>query len=140
PYEPLGVTAEQLRVVDAFLLFCLLADSPATAPADYLLDQENQKRIVYAGRDPDLQLLRGESVVPMRGWAEELLGQIAACAALFDASSGGDDYARAIAQQQKKLADPELTPSARVLRDLQEQRLSFSEHSLALAQQHRDYF
>lgn len=140
PYEPLGVSAEQLRVMDAFLLFCLLADSPATSPTDYLRDQENQARIVYAGRDPQLQLLRGEQVLPMQVWAAELLEQISACAALFDASSGGDTYAQALALQKEKLANPELTPSARVLRDLQEQGLSFAEHSLGLAEQHRAYF
>lgn len=140
PYEPLGVSADQLRMMDAFLLFCLLADSPGTSPADYLRDQENQTRIVYSGRDPQLQLLRGEQVLPMGVWAEELLEQITRCAALLDVSSGGDDYVRAMALQKEKLADPELTPSARVLRDLREQGLSFAEHSLALAEQHRAYF
>src|SRR5690606_5084548 len=47
PYEPLGITAEQMRLMDAFLLFCLLHDSPYTGAEEYREGQENQKRVVY---------------------------------------------------------------------------------------------
>lgn len=28
PFEPIGITAQSLRLLDVFLLHCLLADSP----------------------------------------------------------------------------------------------------------------
>jgi len=140
PYEPLGVSAEQLRVIDAFLLYCLLNDSPETPQAEYAEWLENQKRIVYFGRDPELQLLRDGKTVGFKNWATEILDGALACAKLLDQSNGASDYANAIAEQYKKLDNPELTPSAQVLADMKNQGKSFFEHTLALAEAHRQHF
>lgn len=140
PYEPLGVSEEQLRVIDAFLLYCLLSDSPTTPQNEYAEWQENQKRIVYSGRDPSLSLLRDGHEVAFKDWAQEILEQSTACAKLLDQSYGGVDYVNAVSNQFAKLSNPELTPSARVLADLKNQHKSFFEHTLALAETHRQYF
>jgi glutamate--cysteine ligase len=140
PYEPLGVSADQLRVMDAFLLYCLLQDSPATSDRDYHQDQENQKLIVNNGRDPELQLVRGDSEVPLATWAAELLADTAKCANLLDQALGGKAYAAAVQTQRQKLTQPELTPSAQVLRDINTSGGSFFSQTMMLAEQHRRYF
>ena len=140
PYEPLGVNEEQLRVIDAFLLYCLLSDSPETPEDEYAEWQENQKRIVYSGRDPALTLLRDGNEVAFKDWAQEILERSLDCAKLLDQSYCGEDYVSAVSTQFAKLSNPELTPSARVLADLKTQDRSFFEHTLALAEAHRRYF
>jgi glutamate--cysteine ligase len=140
PYEPLGVSEEQLRVIDAFLLYCLLSDSPETPENEYAEWQENQKRIVYTGRDPALNLIRDGNEVAIKDWAQEILDSSLDCAKLLDQSYGGEDYGIAVASQFAKLSNPDLTPSARVLADLATQHTSFFEHTLALAEAHRQYF
>lgn len=140
PYEPLGITQEQMQVMDAFLLYCLLSDSPQTDEREFYQGQQNQKRIVNAGRDPELMLLRGDSEIPMRRWAEEILQGSRACAGLLDQAKGGTAHLQALDVQGAKIADPELTPSARVLRDMSAQGQSFYAHSLQLAEQQRAYF
>lgn len=140
PYEPLGVTAEQMYLMDAFLLFCLLQDSPVTGAEEYRQGQENQRRVVMEGRNPALELLRGDRSLDMRAWAQELLEATAECAALLDQAKGGEHYRQAVASQYAKLAQPELTPSARVLTDMQRNEQSFFEHSMSLAEEHRAYF
>lgn len=140
PYEPLGVTAEQLRVIDAFLMYCLLSDSPETPYGEYAEWQENQKRIVYFGRDPELKLLRDGKEVPFKDWAGEILDSSLACAKLLDQSYSGGDYVQAVNNQYAKLSNPALTPSARVLADLASDGNSFFEQTLALAEAHRQYF
>lgn len=140
PYEPLGVNAEQLRVMDAFLMFCLLQDSPETNCTVWAEEQQNQKDIVYAGRDPQLQLLNQGQSVPMRSWAKDILEQTLICARLLDEANGSTQYEEAVRQQFAKLEDPSLTPSARVLADMQTEDISFFTHSLQLAEQHRRWF
>ena len=140
PYEPLGVNEEQLRVIDAFLLYCLLSDSPETPEDEYAEWQENQKRIVYSGRDTSLTLLRDGNEVAFKDWAQEILERSLDCAKLLDQSYCGEDYVSAVSTQFAKLSNPELTPSARVLADLKTQDRSFFEHTLALAEAHRRYF
>lgn len=140
PYEPLGVNAEQLHVIDAFLLYCLLSDSPETPTEEYAEWQENQKRIVYSGRDPELRLLREGKEVSFKNWAKEILTKSSECAALLDQQTGTQAYAKAVNQQFAKLDNPALTPSARVLKDLETQHKNFIEHTLTLADTHRRYF
>lgn len=140
PYEPLGITIEQMQVMDAFLLYCLLSDSPETDEREFYQGQENQKRIVNGGRDPALELLRGDDSVSMHIWAQEILRGSTACAELLDQAKGGDAYQQALTLQVAKLENSELTPSARVLRDMTNAKQSFYAHTLALAEQHRAYF
>jgi glutamate--cysteine ligase len=140
PYEPLGITIEQMQVMDAFLLYCLLSDSPETDEREFHQGQENQKRIVNNGRAPELELLRGDGGVSMRSWAQEILQGSNACAELLDQAKGGSAYHQAIALQFAKLQDAELTPSAQVLRDMTNAQQGFYAHTLALAEQHRAYF
>jgi glutamate--cysteine ligase len=140
PYEPLGITIEQMEVMDAFLLYCLLSDSPETDEREFYQGQENQKRIVNSGRDPALELLRGDHSVTMRSWAQEILHGSSRCAELLDQAKGGNAYSKAITLQLAKLENPDLTPSARVLRDMTKEQQSFYAHTLALAEEHRLYF
>ena len=140
PYEPLGITIEQMQVMDAFLLYCLLSDSPETDEREFHQGQENQKRIVNSGRDLALELLRGDNSITMRAWAQEILQGSDACAELLDQAKGGNAYRQALSLQLAKLENPELTPSARVLRDMTSAQQSFYAHTLALAEQHRAYF
>ncbi|WP_189420623.1 glutamate--cysteine ligase [Cellvibrio zantedeschiae] len=140
PYEPLGVSAEQLRVIDAFLLYCLLSNSPETPRSEYTEWLENQKRIVYFGRNPELTLLRQGKEVNFAEWAKEILDSSLACARLLDQANGGEDYTAAVNRQFAKVSDPSLTPSARVLADMHAQGKSFFDHTLALAELHRQFF
>ena len=140
PYEPLGITAEQIHVMDAFLLFCLLHDSPVTGSEEFREGQENQSRVVNEGRSAGLQLLRAGHSVEMREWAEEILTATAQCAELLDQANGGEDYRQAVAAQFRKLANPELTPSAMVLHDMAREEKTFFGQTMELAQQHYTYF
>lgn len=140
PYEPLGITTEQMQVMDAFLLYCLLSDSPPIDEREYYQGQANQKLIVNQGREPGLELLRGDKPVPMKDWAQEIIRGSMACADLLDQAKGGNAYQQALQKQVDKINDASLTPSARVLRDMEKNQQSFYAHALALAEEHRSYF
>lgn len=140
PYEPLGVSETQLRVIDAFLMYCLLSDSPVAGENEYAEWLENQKRMVYSGRDPALRLLRDGSEIAFSDWAQEILEHTRDCAKLLDQSYSTADYVDAVNLQFAKLSNPELTPSAQLLADLKDQHKSFFEHTLALAESHHQYF
>lgn len=140
PYEPLGITDTQIRLMDAFLHFCILSPSPETHEKEFYQGQENQRRIVNRGREPELLLERGDREVLMRDWALEILQACVQTANLLDKSSGSDNYQTAIAEQINKIHYPELTPSAKILQEMREQKKSFFQFSLDLAKQHADYF
>jgi glutamate--cysteine ligase len=140
PYAPLGITIEQMQTMDAFLLYCLLSDSPATDEREFYQGQENQSRVVNEGRAAELKLLRGNHNVLMRDWAREILQGSLACAELLDKAKGADHYRLTVSAQLAKIDNPDLTPSAQVLRDMTHAQQSFYAHTLAQAEQHRAYF
>ncbi|MEG2034656.1 MAG: glutamate--cysteine ligase, partial [Janthinobacterium sp.] len=76
-------------------------------------------RTVKEGRKPGLTLRRDGADITLRAWGEELLARIAPVAALLDsrnaARQGGTQHAASLAAQARKLADPDATPSAKVL-------------------------
>lgn len=136
PFEPLGISLQTSRFLDAFLLFCALDESPLTDDAEGRENTENFARVVKQGRRPGLGLLRKGVEVDLQGWGLALLDRIAAAGELLDTQRGDDEHARTLAAQRKKLQVPELTPSAQVLAALHENGGSFSAFSLKQSRAH----
>lgn len=127
PYLPVGIDAQLMRFLDAFLLFCLLSESPQGDPAGIAELKQNMKMVVNEGRRPGLHLQRDGAAIGLRQWAEELLLGIAPISELLDRAHGTRAYGDSLGVQRAKVADPELTPSARFLRDLRAQNAGYAE-------------
>jgi len=65
PFEPVGIGLQQMRLLDIFLLHCLLSDSPPDSPQEIAAMARNQRRIAERGRDPQLRLHRTAELVPV---------------------------------------------------------------------------
>jgi glutamate--cysteine ligase len=116
PFEPIGISVETGRFLDAFLLFCALDESPAINVAESAVHARNFARTVKEGRRPGLLLTRGDEEVSLQAWANELIERIRPVAALLDEQhNDGGVHAASLAAQQAKIDNPALTPSARVL-------------------------
>jgi glutamate--cysteine ligase len=77
--------------------------------------------------------------VELKVWAGELLERILPLAELLDRSQGSGAHVEALAQQQAKVADVEMTPSAQVLAILR-QGQSFTDFALQQSLRHAEYF
>ncbi|MHA6494923.1 glutamate--cysteine ligase [Pseudomonas borbori] len=139
PFLPLGIDLSEARFLDAFLLFCALQDSPLLESRECHACTDNFLSVVKEGRRPGLQLQRGDGPVALQTWAHELLEQIQPLADLLDQSLTGDAHQRALQAQRAKIEDPNLTPSAQVLAQLQ-QGESFSQFALRHSKEHAQYF
>jgi glutamate--cysteine ligase len=120
PFEPVGITASTMRMLDVFLLHCLGTPSAPDTPQEIVELKANQNLTAERGREPGLQLLRAGRSVAMREWAYEVLDQCVPFAQALDAAHGNDLYSRALAQALQRVENPEMTPSARVLRVMEE--------------------
>ncbi len=139
PFLPLGIDLSESRFLDAFLLFCALADSPLLESGECHACTDNFTSVVKEGRRPDLHLQRQGQSVPLHAWASELLEQIRPLAELLDQCHGSEAHLQALQAQQAKVDDPSLTPSAQVLAQLQ-QGQSFTAFALRQSQLHAEYF
>jgi len=140
PFEPIGISLETSRFLDAYLLVCALDDSALLPPAAYAEANANFGRVTMEGRKPGLELTREGRDIPMLDWAHELFTKIDSAAATLDALHGDDSHARAVATQRAKLADVSLTPSARVLETMRDRQQSFLQFGLEQSEAHAAHF
>jgi glutamate--cysteine ligase len=115
PFEPVGIDAATIRLLDVFLLHCLLGDSPDDTPQEIAANARNQHRVAARGREAGLQLERHGAQITLTEWGKEILAQCPAIAESLDAAHGGSAYSEALAMAARSLDDPSPLPSARVL-------------------------
>jgi glutamate--cysteine ligase len=115
PFVPIGIEPSTARLLDVFLLHCLLADSPPDSPAERAALARNQEAVTARGREPGLRLERDGREVVLVEWAEQLLDEFAPIAAMLDARLGATTHHEALQSARAKIADPRTLPSARVL-------------------------
>jgi glutamate--cysteine ligase len=138
PFAPVGITPPVCRFLDVFLLHCLLADSPRDTPDEIAANGRNQEKVAARGREPGLSLTRGSQQVALEEWGGQLLAECAPLAAQADAALGGGAYREAHAAAAAMLADPALTPSARVLAAMAANHSnSYTAFALAQSRAHR---
>lgn len=138
PTDPVGINQSQLRFVEALLLYCLFADSP---PIDADEQNEIDRRdlaVAREGRRPGLELPERGGTRALKGWGLSVADSLGEIAAILDAD--GEGYVAAIEHARAALREPERTPSAALLGDLQAERATFFDYALELAHSHRDYF
>ena len=137
PFVPVGITAPTMRLLDVFLLHCLLSDSPPDTPQEITELKRNQHLTAERGREPGLCLVRNGQNVALVDWAAQVLQECAPLAAALDASHHSTDYSAALASARATLANPVQTPSARVLEQMAREHgnnfTSFSTHQSAQA-------
>ena len=134
PFSPVGLTEDRMTFLEAFMLFCLLHDSPPLGDEERHAIDTNQKRVAVRGRDPSLTLVRGAAEVPLRTWANEILDEMVAVAELI--RTPGDDPAGTVAAVRAPVEKPEATPSARVLEEVRVRGGSYFEFILEVSRHH----
>jgi len=140
PFEPTGISKTQIEFLDCFLLFCLLEESPASSEHEYQQLQENQRRMVYNGRDPDLKLYHYGQERSAQQWGQEIFSKLQPIAEMLDTHSNSQNYAQATSNELKKLSNSALTPSAKVLADMQHQEVTFYRWAMNASLANRDHF
>lgn len=139
-YDPLGINDRQLRFLEAFLVFCLLHDSPVINPQERKDIDHNELAAAHRGRDPHLMLHRQGKRLPLKEWASEIIDAMAGVCALLDAGDERAPYTESLTAQAEKVRDPDCTPSARMLAEMRRAGEGFFHYALRMSQQHQRYF
>jgi glutamate--cysteine ligase len=140
PFQRVGIDIPTMHFLDVFLLGCLISQSPPDSEKESEQIHENQLAMVEHGRETDLELYCGGSRITRTAWASRILSQATEIAELIDEVVGNDQASYAVALQKQKVANPELTPSARVLAEMHRQRLPFFRFMMNQSAEHKGYF
>jgi glutamate--cysteine ligase len=139
-FDPVGVNQNKMRFLEMFLALCLMKDSPPIDVAEQDVLDANHVTVARRGREPGLTLERDGRAVPMLGWARELIDSMTGIAEIFDRGDTSKPFAAALAVQAAKIEDVSLTPSARMLAELESTGESFFDLSLRMSHLHKEYF
>ena len=115
PFVPIGIEGDTMRLLDVFLLHCLLCDSPPDTREEIAALSRNQQTVAARGREPGVRLERDGIEVPLVEWGALLLRECAPIAALLDHEQGGTRHRDVLDASLAKMHKPDTLPSARVL-------------------------
>lgn len=119
PFEAVGISANTARMVDLFLLHCLLSDSPEDTPYEIAAQRQNQLMTAMQGRKPGLILKSQGQAIVLIDWAHRILQEIQPIAQAVDQALDTDAYGQALQSARDLLDAPDELPSSRVIRDIQ---------------------
>ena len=139
-FDPVGINQNAMRFMEAFLIYCLLEESPEFDDALWQENAGNQSATATQGRDPESRLFDRGTERSLIEWATEIMRDVRAIAEIVDRGEGGDDYVQAVDAQSELILNPEATPSARILEELRQNKMAFYHFAMAAARGHKEYF
>lgn len=140
PFEDVGISKQQIQFLDIFLLYCLLEDSPLSDDNENQNILQNQKRMVYEGRKPNLMLHYFDKERPALQWSQEIMGKLQTIAEMIDTQNNTEDYQNALKIEQVKLDNPAHTPSAKIVEELNSANISFYQLAMKYSLANREHF
>jgi glutamate--cysteine ligase len=140
PFDALGICEEQLRFLEAFMLLCLLHDSPRIDAREAREIDANQATAARYGRKPGLELQRYGDAITLRQWGKQLCEEMEGICEVLDEDLGDKPYAAALAVQRAAIDDPDRTPSARMLTEMRANGEGFFHYAMRKSGEHQRYF
>ena len=140
PFEPLGISAEQMYFLEVFMLFCLLHDSSVLNTDEIDAIDMNLIAVAHRGRAAEAELNRGNSSIRLRDWALDLCAVMQDVAGLLDTAHDCQHYTASLKRQCEAVRDSSLTPSARVLQEMRDTGEEYFHFAKRKAQEHQAYF
>lgn len=140
PFDPVGINSAQLYFLEAFMIFCLLAESPNLSSTEKKSVDANLTTVAVEGRRPGLTLQRKDQSVSLKTWGLDVCREMTALCELLDADNTEAPYISALNEQIAKFNHVELTPSAKVLASMTKQQQPFFKFAIQQAEQHHLLF
>lgn len=138
PADPIGLSQMQMRFLEILLIYCLLEESPPISDEEQNEISARNLSVAREGRRPQLTIPIDGALKTIPLASTQLFSRLTAIADILDDTTTA--YKDAVQDAHAALLDPELTPSAELLRDMQSSDAGFIEHACGLASQHREYF
>ena len=91
-FNPIGIDETTARFIEAFLLSCLLHDSPRYGAEEFQINNSNQLLVANQGRKPGLMLNKNGEAISLQDWAHCILMAMQPICALLDQGSLDKPY------------------------------------------------
>lgn len=140
PFEPVGINLAQLYFLEVLCVLCLLHDSPPVDMEQRYAINQNHSEVALAGRQRGLQLRYPGGPIDLEAWLTEIFKGLTAVAEIMDQAHGDQRYSSTVASQRALAMHPEGLPSARLIEQMQQRKLSFYAFAMDVAASTKAYF
>jgi glutamate--cysteine ligase len=129
PFHPLGIDEPTARFIEALLLTCLLTDSPEINADELRVNNSNQLIVANSGRKPNVELVKNGAaitLITLQNWAREILDSMQPICEALDSTENVRPYSESLKLQRELVENSDLTPSAKVLAAMRENKKPFA--------------
>lgn len=138
PYEEIGITKETIAFLDTFLLYCLISQSSTDSIEEDRSNSENQYLIAERGRDPNLKLNRDKNHLSVKDWGQDIIEACQPFALKLDQANNTTDHTQSLKNALESIQNPNKTPSAKVLHDVEAHNGSYFDFIMGLSSKYTD--
>ncbi|MBI6255562.1 glutamate--cysteine ligase [Proteus mirabilis] len=135
PFTPIGVDETQIRFLDLFLIWCVLADAPEMNAEELACCRANWNNVILEGRKPGqvIGMGCGERKEPLAQVGKALFADLQRVAKVLDSCSG-TKYLEVCLKLEEMFDNPQLTFSGRLLEKIKAQGIGG--YGLSLAEEY----
>jgi len=137
PFSPIGITEEQIRFVDLFLIWCALAPAPEMSSEELQCSKVNWNRVIMEGRKPGqiISMGCGSYQEPLAKVGHDLFRDLLRVADVLDHNDEQKRYRKVCERLDVMFDNPALTLSARTLQAISD--MGTASFGLSLAKQYK---
>jgi glutamate--cysteine ligase len=139
PFSPYGITKEQMRVLDLFLLYCLFNEETELTHEQQEEAETNQDKVVLNGRVHDLTLTHNGEEVCKTAWLKTIFADFVEIAKWLDEHYGGQEYQVALENAAIAVEDPSKTLSGQLLDKILNEQRDNGHIGMDLARQYAEH-
>ena len=135
PLISLGIDKSQIHFLEAFLLFCLIQDSGVISTSEQFDIDNNDNLVAHKGRQPSLKLANNGRQIFLQEWAKEIFTWVKDCSKLLT-----KEHQKSVQKMLVRINNPDLTPSAMMLQEMQQKESGFFEYIDKFSHQNRELY
>lgn len=140
PYVPIGIDQETIIFLDMFLLYCLFKESPEMTSEETQKYTANNQTAVTQGRKPGIKLNKNGGLISLTDWANDIIKEMLPIAQMLDSVHFSKQHTHVLQLHADKIEDASLTPSARILSDIDNHYSSYFDFAQSQSERHESFF
>ncbi len=136
PRSPLGVAPETMAFLEVFLWWCLAEDSPPLSEDERFMNEGNLRLVAYEGRQPRLPIRDPGGFEPLETRLGRTLDALEPIAGHLTRVTGEPLYRKSLDLARARCRNPDETPAAWVLREMERLGAGHTDFGLEIARCH----
>ena len=120
PFTPLGIDKKQINFLEAFIVYCLLEESPIMSTVEQYNIDKNNDLVSNEGRKPNLIIKKQNENITLKEWGLDIVEKITFVAKTLLSK----EHEKDVIDIAKGIKNPDLTPSAKIITTIKENNIS----------------